>query len=84
MMSEERNWRAEIIGEFFGNFVPAPEKADAIGDPDIILMSSDEIVFSLCKTVSVTVDDVAAAAKERNFRLHLCPDRVMRWKMFRL
>lgn len=83
-MSDERDWKAEIIGEFFSNYMPVPAGADPFFDPDIILMSSDEIVTSLCKTVTVTVDEVTAAAKERNFRLKLCPDGIMRWTMYSL
>lgn len=83
-MSDERDWKAEIIGEFFSNYVPVPAGADPFFDPDIILLSSDEIVTSLCKTVTVTVDDVAAVAKDMNFGLQLCPDNVMRWKMYRM
>lgn len=83
-MSEDRDVKNEIVREFFGNFVPAPASLDALSDMDITLMSSDEIVYSLCKTVTVTVDDVAAIAKDMNFSLQLCPDGIMRWKMFRL
>lgn len=84
MMSEDRDFKTEIIREFFGNFMPVASGTDALSDPDVTLMSSDEIVFSLCKTVTVTVDDVAAVAKDMNFGLQLCPDNVMRWKMYRM
>ena len=81
-MSDERNYKDEIIDAFFNNFTPVPAASANMEDQAIRTMSSDEIVTTLGKTVSVDIDDIAEAAHSRGFELKLCPDGVMRWVMY--
>ena len=83
-MSDERNFKDEIIAAFFNNFAPVPAASANMEDQSVITMSSDEIVTSLGKTITVDVDDIAEAAHSRGFELKLCPDGVMRWMMYML
>lgn len=83
-MSDERNYKDEIIAAYFNNFAPVPANSANMEDQSVITMSSDEIVTSLGKTITVDVDDIAEAAHSRGFELNLCPDGVMRWMMYML
>ena len=83
-MSDERNFKDEIIAAFFNNFAPVPAASANMEDQSVITMSSDEIMTSLGKTITVDVDDIAEAAHSRDFELKLCPDGVMRWVMYML
>lgn len=83
-MSDERNFKDEIIAAYFNNFAPVPAASANMEDQSVITMSSDEIVTSLGKTITVDVDDIAEAAHSRGFELKLCPDGVMRWMMYML
>lgn len=83
-MSDERNYKDAIIDAYFNNFTPVPAASANMEDQSVITMSSDEIVTSLGKTITVDVDDIAEAAHSRGFELKLCPDGVMRWKMYML
>ena len=83
-MSDERNFKDEIIAAFFNNFTPVPAASANMEDQAVITMSSDEIMTSLGKTITVDVDDIAEAAHSRDFELKLCPDGVMRWVMYML
>ena len=83
-MSDERNYKDEIIAAYFNNFAPVPAASANMQDQSVITMSSDEIVTSLGKTITVDVDDIAEAAHSRGFELKLCPDGVMRWMMYML
>lgn len=83
-MSDERNYKDEIIAAYFNNFTPVPAASANMEDQSVITMSSDEIMTSLGKTITVDVDDIAEAAHSRGFELKLCPDGVMRWKMYML
>lgn len=60
-MNNERNYKDEIIDEFFNNFAPLPAVSANFEDQATVTMSSDEIVTSLSKTVSVDIDDIAEA-----------------------
>lgn len=81
-MNDERNLKDEIIDAYFNNFAPVPAASANMEDQALITMSSDEIVTSLGKTITVDVDDIAEAAHNRGFELKLCPDGVMRWLMY--
>lgn len=81
-MNDERNYKNEIIAAYFNNFAPVPATSASMEDQSVIIMSSDEIVTSLGKTISVDVDDIAEAAHSRGFELKLCPDGIMRWIMY--
>ena len=81
-MSDERNYKDDIIAAFFNNFTPVPAASANMEDQAVITMSSDEIMTSLGKTITVDVDDIAEAAHSRE--LKLCPDGVMRWVMYML
>ena len=83
-MSDERNFKDEIIDAYFNNFAPVPAASANMEDQSVITMSSDEIMTSLGKTITVDVDDIAEAAHSRGFELKLCPDGVMRWMMYML
>ena len=83
-MSDERNYKDEIIDAYFNNFAPVPAASANMEDQSVITMSSDEIMTSLGKTITVDVDDIAEAAHSRGFELKLCPDGVMRWMMYML
>ena len=83
-MSDERNFKDEIIAAYFNNFAPVPAASANMEDQSVITMSSDEIMTSLGKTITVDVDDIAEAAHSRGFELKLCPDGVMRWMMYML
>ena len=81
-MNNERNYKDDIIAAFFNNFTPVPAASANMEDQAVITMSSDEIMTSLGKTITVDVDDIAEAAHSRGFELKLCPDGVMRWVMY--
>lgn len=83
-MSDERNYKDEIIAAYFNNFAPVPAASANMEDQSVITMSSDEIMTSLGKTITVDVDDIAEAAHSRGFELKFCPDGVMRWQMYML
>lgn len=83
-MSDERNYKDAIIDAYFNNFTPVPANSANMEDQSVITMSSDEIVTSLGKTITVDVDDIAEAAHSRGFELKLCADGVMRWIMYML
>ena len=68
-MSDERNYKDEIIDAYFNNFAPVPAASANMQDQSVITMSSDEIMTSLGKTITVDVDDIAEAAHSRGFEL---------------
>ena len=70
-MSDERNYKDEIIDAYFNNFAPVPAASANMQDQSVITMSSDEIMTSLGKTITVDVDDIAEAAHSRGFELKL-------------
>lgn len=75
------SFKDEIIADFWSRYYPAQVTPGETQGTGLMLMASEDIIRMMSSAVTLDIDEVAAEAWRRGFKLVLCKDGLMRWAM---